>query len=112
MIRPRTACILICLATAVAPVFLSVGGAETRPVSAPPIDFARDIQPIFEAHCHKCHGPEKRRGGLLLTNRRAAFFPAESGNVAIVPGQAQKSPLVQHVTSRDVDDRMPPKGKP
>ena len=27
------------------------------------IDFARDVKPIFAAHCVSCHGAEKQRAG-------------------------------------------------
>jgi hypothetical protein len=30
-------------------------------------DFQKDIRPILEKHCYECHGPEKKKGDLLLT---------------------------------------------
>ncbi|MFP4381960.1 MAG: hypothetical protein ACLFUS_15780 [Candidatus Sumerlaeia bacterium] len=36
------------------------------------IDFPRDIQPILDRHCVKCHDEEKRKGGMILTGTRAA----------------------------------------
>ncbi len=33
------------------------------------VDFAKQIQPIFEKSCVKCHGPEKQKGGLRLDRK-------------------------------------------
>ena len=30
------------------------------------VDFARDIQPILQAHCYECHGSQKAQSGLRL----------------------------------------------
>ena len=30
------------------------------------VDFVRDVQPIFEAKCLKCHGAEKQKSGYRL----------------------------------------------
>ncbi len=73
-------------------------------------DFARDIRPILEAHCLKCHGPEKQNGGLRYDQRAAVFAQADSGHRAIVPGLPMQSELFRRVTSTHKDDQMPPKG--
>src|SRR5687768_7332508 len=31
-----------------------------------PVDFIKDIRPIFEANCYKCHGPDKQKGEFRL----------------------------------------------
>jgi len=82
---------------------LPVCGGET-------IDFRKDIEPIMQKHCTRCHGAEKRKGGLLLNARKAALLPADSGRAAIVPGDAHKSELLRRVLSLDKDERMPPAG--
>jgi mono/diheme cytochrome c family protein len=38
------------------------------------IDFPRDIQPILDAHCVKCHSPEKRSGGVSLVGDRSPLY--------------------------------------
>src|SRR5436190_24010937 len=77
-----------------------------------PIDFRTDIEPILREHCLRCHGPEKRKGGLLLTSRKNSLAPADSGHAAIVPGNAAKSELIQRVATMNKDERMPPTGPP
>ena len=83
-------------------------GAET-PAE---IDFQRDVRPIFEEHCYRCHGSIERKGGLRLTNRRDAFQPGDLGIPVIEPGNADLSPLYELVTSTDPDERMPKKKDP
>src|SRR5262245_20103574 len=74
------------------------------------IDFRKHIEPIFREHCLRCHGTDKRKGGLLLATRRDALAAAESGKSAIVPGAASKSELLRRVLSQDKSERMPPSG--
>ena len=80
------------------------------------LDFNRDIRPILSDHCYACHGPDenKRKAGLRLDRLEEALNTLKSGNRAIVPGDAEKSTLVQRLTSRDPDEVMPPpkEGKP
>ena len=40
------------------------------------IDFQRDIQPIFQAHCIGCHGPSQQMDGLRLDRRSSVFRTA------------------------------------
>src|SRR6266508_277926 len=53
---------------------------------APPIDFDRDIRPIFAQHCYECHGTDKAKGGLRLNDQKIALGELKSGNRAVVPG--------------------------
>jgi mono/diheme cytochrome c family protein len=73
------------------------------------VDFARDVRPIFEANCFRCHGPKKQEGGLRLDVRRRALAGGDSGP-AIVPRSANGE-LLRRITSAG-DDRMPPSGAP
>jgi hypothetical protein len=75
-------------------------------VPQPPIDFARDIQPILQTHCYECHGPKKARNGLRLDVRAAAFKGGDSGS-SIVPGNSEQSLLVRRILGLDGEDRMP-----
>jgi mono/diheme cytochrome c family protein len=74
------------------------------------VDFAKQIQPIFEKSCLKCHGPEKQKGGLRLDDKTAALKGGKDA-VAIVPGDAAKSDLYRRITLPDgSDDVMPNQG--
>src|SRR5215213_2486642 len=74
-------------------------------------DFSRDVRPIFERHCLKCHGPEKQKGGLRFDVKEGAFKAGESGERPIVPKRASESRLIKLVTSLKDDEWMPPKGQ-
>ncbi len=84
-----------------------LAGQERRAV---PIDFTRDIRPIFEARCISCHGPKKQRGDLRLDLKEAALKGGESGPV-IVPGKSTASLLLSRAGSDDPEQRMPPTGE-
>lgn len=73
------------------------------------VDFGRDIRPILAKHCFACHGPDTQESGLRLTDFANATGVADSGEVAIEPGNRESS-LLRRVRSQD-GDRMPPEGK-
>ncbi|RKY18819.1 MAG: hypothetical protein DRQ55_12285 [Planctomycetota bacterium] len=75
--------------------------------SLPPIDFVRDVAPIFVAHCVECHGAAKTKGDLRLD------LPLDEGDSprVIVPGQPFASELLTRVSLPPEDlDVMPAKG--
>src|SRR5689334_8709922 len=73
-------------------------------------DFSREVRPLFETHCLKCHGPETQKGGLRFDTKEGAFKSGESGEKAIVPGNASQSHLIKLISSTDDAERMPSKG--
>jgi hypothetical protein len=76
------------------------------------LTYAKDMRPIFEKHCFKCHDPEKHKGKLRLDSLEAALKGGEDGKV-IEPGKSAQSMLVRKVAhlAADEDDWMPPTGK-
>ena len=77
------------------------------------VDFARDIQPILEDNCWKCHGEKKQRGGLRLDTKAAALAGADFGAIPVIlPGDSEGSRLMQVIATDDEDERMPPRGAP
>lgn len=59
--------------------FLYLVLAPAIPAAA--VDFARDIAPLLEQRCVRCHNDETRKGGLSLTSREAALKGGESGTL-------------------------------
>ena len=94
-------------------------GAQSEPKVSPrnlpaaadrPVDFARDIRPIFEASCWSCHGPEKQKGGFRLDRKADALAGGDNFAPAIRPGRSADSPLIHAVAALDDDFVMPEKG--
>ena len=77
-----------------------------------PVDFARDVRPILEKSCGKCHGPEKQQGGLRFDRADGVARPADSGKKPVIPGKAAESELIRRVEAADKDERMPPESEP
>jgi mono/diheme cytochrome c family protein len=88
-------------------------GIADRPFAAEDkVDFAKQIHPIIEKNCVKCHGPEKQKGKLRLDSREAAMKGGKEGAV-IVAGDAAKSELYRRITLPEGDDDiMPNEGDP
>src|SRR5262245_42117521 len=90
---------------------LSAGESSASRASAKPaIDFARDVQPIFAAHCYACHGDDKQESGLRLDRKENALKGGESG-AAIIAMRSAESLLMKRIASDDRDVWMPPKGE-
>lgn len=85
------------------------GGALSAQTEAK-VDFAKQIQPILERACVKCHGPEKQKGKLRLDSREAALKGGKGGP-ALKPGKAEESELYRRILlPASDDDRMPNEG--
>lgn len=94
---------ILCFVILVAPIFLLHASA-----AAAPVDFNRDIRPLFARHCTACHGGVKTAGKISFLYREKAVAAGKSGKMAIVPGAPEDSELIRRITTSDEDDRMPP----
>ena len=86
-----------------------LGALATEVGAAPMVDYVRQIKPILRAHCYACHAAIKQQSGLRLDTAVSARRGGDSG-VAVVPGDAQQSLLMQVVTG-EAGFRMPPEGE-
>lgn len=77
---------------------------------AEPLVYNRDIRPVLSDNCFACHGPDQshQEGGLRLDVRDVAIQPADSGEIAIVPGTPDQSEMIARILSDDPDIQMPP----
>jgi mono/diheme cytochrome c family protein len=80
------------------------------PAATIQITFTRDVRPILENNCLRCHGPEKPRSGFRLDERGAALKGGENG-IDILVGNSAKSPLIHYVAGLVEDMEMPPPGR-
>lgn len=74
------------------------------------VSFNRDIRPIMADTCFRCHGPDKssRMAGMRLDIREEAIKPTRSGRIPIVPGDPDKSEIIERIFASD-GKIMPPK---
>jgi mono/diheme cytochrome c family protein len=101
---------LLALVAAPLPGWGAVDESKLPPAATNRIDFLRDIKPILDGNCLKCHGPEKPKSKFRVDSREALLKGGENGT-DVVPGQSAKSPLIHFVAWQVEDMEMPPKGK-
>jgi mono/diheme cytochrome c family protein len=99
-------------------VFLPVGWqvfadppAEKKPEPDGPVSYYRDIRPIFAQHCQGCHQPAKPQGGFIMTSYTDLLKQGERMQAGVVPGQVEKSFLVDQITPTKEGKTAMPKGK-
>jgi cytochrome c5 len=81
-------------------------------VAMPPAkgaDFKKDVLPIFESSCGKCHMQGTSKGDLSLDADKISLTISSSG--AIKPKDAEGSELFKRITMPEgTEHQMPPKG--
>ncbi len=92
-----------CLALTIGAAFASIARAESK------VDFNRDIRRILSRKCFACHGPDgkSRKGDLRLDTADGATADL-GGYRAVLPGQPDRSRLIDRIESDDPDEVMPP----
>jgi hypothetical protein len=85
------------------------GGPQTNQISAPSatdssvdVSFAKDVLPIFNQNCVRCHGG---RGGLFLDSYDNVMQGGVSG-VVVIASDADGSLLIKRITAV-IEPRMP-----
>ena len=71
---------------------LGLSAASLNAADDLPVDFVRQVKPIFADRCIECHNSETINGELNLGNHDLAMKPRKNGPV-IVPKEADKSML-------------------
>jgi hypothetical protein len=74
--------------------------------------FEGQVRPLLIRHCLECHSESsgQRKGGLWLDRREGWERGGDSGP-AIIPGHADRSPLIRSVRYHDESLQMPPKNR-
>lgn len=101
-------CALLILATAVSTVFADEDTAiepETIELGRP-VEFKRDIYPIFAGSCLACHNRTKAESDFILETAAATIKGGAAGE-AVVPGEPDESYLYM-VAARTEEPVMPP----
>lgn len=71
------------------------------------LTFDKDIKPLFEASCVRCHGEKKAKADLNLTTLETTLAGGEDGKVIEV-GNSAKSSLVKAIARISPKTAMPP----
>lgn len=102
------AAMAICLSTSAADPDISKLPA---PAAKKDLTFDKDIKPLLEKSCLKCHGPEKPKSKYRLDSRADAIKGGSSDEAAVVPGKSEKSPIVLFSADLVEEMEMPPLDK-
>lgn len=90
----------------------SAMAADVPPLPPPAarqgVTFAKDIHPIFEKACIKCHAGERPKARLRLDTLEGTLKGSSEGKI-VIPGDSAKSLLVRSVGQQvEKDLWMPP----
>lgn len=77
-----------------------------------PVDFNTEVKPILNKKCISCHGGVKQQGGFSVLFREEALASTQSGQPAIIPGDASNSEFIKRLTTNNLEERMPYKHPP
>lgn len=70
--------------------------------------FENEVRPILVNKCYDCHSKTKQKGGLRVDHIGYLKTGGDTGP-AIVPGDPEKSPLIEAIRWKNDDFKMPPK---
>jgi hypothetical protein len=71
-------------------------------LSTPPMSFANDVLPLFEAHCAQCHGTQNSPSGNLFLGKSASDAGAVYANLVGTAGMAAgELATMNYVTTTD-----------
>ena len=105
-----TALFLIAFSAVVQPISRADEARSDSKPADKPLDFAHDVAPILQKRCAKCHTGTQKKGGLSLNTRQTLLAGGDGGPVVVLKKSAESS-LIERVTSKDADERMPPEGE-
>ena len=105
------ALLLFATATLAAATYTPKKPEPAKPLTAAQkAEYAKVIQPMFDAHCVSCHGPKKEQGKLRLDTLEATLKGGK--NPTFVIGKPNSSMLLSRVfLDRTAGDVMPPKAE-
>ena len=81
------------------------------PAAKKDLTYDKDIKPLLEKSCIKCHGPEKPKSKYRVDSREALIKGGESEEAAVVPGNSAKSRIIHFSADLVEDMEMPPLDK-
>jgi mono/diheme cytochrome c family protein len=83
---------------------------ESIPAITRPVDFAKEVFPVFEKSCQGCHGEAQQMGELRLDTKTIAMRGG-AGGPAVIPGHGSASPLLKRIAHVEGVNPMPMGGE-
>ena len=71
------------------------------------VDYSTQVKPIINKNCITCHGGVRAKGNFSLLFRDQALAKTKDGKYAIIPGDPDGSEMIQRLTLKDPEERMP-----
>ncbi|GJM30643.1 MAG: hypothetical protein DHS20C17_32780 [Cyclobacteriaceae bacterium] len=96
-------------------ILFSILGCDRLQTSSENLDaeklFTFQVYPLLESRCFGCHGddPKEIEGEFDIRSFKGMLKGGESGKPALIPGDAERSPIYYAATREDEDFAMPPK---
>jgi hypothetical protein len=81
------------------------------PAAKKDLAYDKDIKPLVEKSCQKCHSGEKPKGKYRMDTKENFVKGGESGDPAVVAGKSAKSLVVLYSAGLVEDMEMPPADK-
>ena len=84
----------------------------TGSVAASEPSFRADVAPLLAGRCISCHSGPKAKGGYKLQSWSDLLTPGNLGETPLTPSKPDESELLNRLTHRDANLRMPPDDEP
>ena len=97
--------VILLIATLLVSAYAILHSSSTEAAPHTEVSYARDVQPILESRCAKCHMGDFVSEGLDMNTYETLMAGSQNGPV-IVPGDANESLLIEKV----VEGTMPKRG--
>src|ERR1700739_3356839 len=75
------------------------------------VSYYKDVRPILQQHCQGCHQPAKAQGGYVMTDYDGLIKKTDAGEIAVVPGQPDRSVLYRQIVPQAGKPPAMPRGK-
>jgi hypothetical protein len=72
--------------------------------------FEKNVRPVLVNRCYECHSAETKPAGFLRVDDRNGLLKGGDSGPAVVPGDPEKSLIIQRITHKDPKRRMPKEG--
>ena len=75
------------------------------------VTYDKDIKPILEKSCLKCHGEKRPKSKFRVDSRVAIIKGGSSDEAAVIVGKSEESPIIHFVADLVEELEMPPLDK-